>query len=250
MNRKIEEKEYEIHYYEVDYKKRAFMTSLMGYFNDIATFQSEKLGIGIDYMIENGMAWILYKWDISIEKYPKYGEKIIVITEPCAFKKFYGYRKFQVLDSNRQIIASASSAWLLIDIKERKPIRVTEHLISTYGLTKDSNEVLKIPNIKDLQKVDNSVEFKIRYSDIDTNGHVNNEKYAAWLIESVPLEIVLSCTLINIKITYKKESKYGEVIKVLSHVEHENNHSIVTHKVIKDDEEITLGETTWKKDNP
>jgi acyl-ACP thioesterase len=247
MNRNIAEKEYEIHYYEVDYKKRTFITSLMGYFNDVAIFQSEKLGIGIDYMIENNMAWILYKWDIDVKRYPKYGEKIIVTTEPCAFKKFYGYRKFQVLDSNREVIATANSAWLLINIKERKPIRVMENIVRTYGLTNDDNRILKIENIKELEKVDNSVEFRIRYSDIDTNGHVNNEKYAAWLIESVPLEIVLSYTLTNIKLTYKKESKYGEAVKVLSDIAYEDDKIIVIHRVVRDDEEITLGETTWEK---
>lgn len=247
MNRNIEEKEYEVHFYEVDYKKRAFIMSLMDYFNDVATFQSEKLGIGIDYMTKNNMAWILYKWDISVKKYPMYGDKVIVTTEPCAFKKFYGYRKFQVLDINREVIATANSAWLLIDINEKKPVRVTEHIIKTYGLTDRDNEVLKIENIRELEKVDNFVEFRVRYSDIDTNGHVNNEKYAAWLIESVPLEIVLNYTLTNIKLTYKKESKYGEMVKILSEIEHKEDKIIVIHKVVKEDEAITLGETIWEK---
>jgi acyl-ACP thioesterase len=249
MSGRIEEKEYEIHYYEVDYKKRAFIMTLIDYFNDVSTFQSEKLGIGIDYMIENNMAWILYKWDIDVKEYPRYGDKITVTTEPCAFKKFYGYRKFQVLDSNREVIATANSVWLLIDIKERKPVRVTDHIVRTYGLTDKDNEILKIPNIKDLEKVDNSVELKIRYSDIDTNGHVNNGKYSAWLIESVPLEIISKYALTNIKLTYKKESKYGEAVKILSDIDYKENKVVITHRVVRENEEITLGETVWEKNS-
>ena len=48
--------------------------------------------------------------------------------------------------------------------------------------------------------------FNVRYSDIDTNGHVNNSKYVSWIIETVPLEIVLNYTLKNLKMDYKRNS--------------------------------------------
>lgn len=50
MQPNLFEQEYRIHYYEIDYKKRALITSLMNYFDDVATCQSEKLGVGIDYL--------------------------------------------------------------------------------------------------------------------------------------------------------------------------------------------------------
>lgn len=247
MGRKITEKEYEVHYYEVDYRKKALMTSLIDYFNDIATYQSETLGIGIEYMIKNNMAWILYKWDIHVEKYPSYGDKIIVKTEPCGANKFYAYRKFEIRDCEGNILARANSIWLLIDIKERKPIRVSEDLLEAYGI-KENNEIIKIQDVKKLCKIENTIEFKTRYSDIDTNGHVNNEKYAAWLIESVPLDIVLNYTLTNIKIIYKKETKYGESIKIETDSVFGDDKMVFSHKIVnKDEVTITLGETVWQK---
>lgn len=247
MGKIITEKEYEIHYYESDYKRRALMTSLIDYFNDIAIHQSEKLGIGIDYMKEKNMAWVLYKWDISVDKYPLHGDKIIVRTEPCAVKKFYAYRRFYILNSDEEVIATANSLWLLIDVNRKRPLKVTEDLINAYGLTDDSGDVLDIEDIKRLSKEESSLEFKVRYSDIDTNGHVNNEKYAAWFIESVPLDIVLNYTLVNMKITYKKETKYGENINILTAFEKTEDKIVFVHRILKENgEEITLGETTWK----
>ncbi|KYH28073.1 MULTISPECIES: acyl-[acyl-carrier-protein] thioesterase [Clostridium] len=247
MSRVITEKEYEIHYYEADYRKQALMTSLIDYFNDVATFQSEKLGVGIDYMKENNMAWILYKWDINIKEYPKYGEKVIVRTEPCAVKKFYAYRKFYIFNMQKEVIATASSVWLLIDIREKKPLRVTADLIKAYGLDDDNDGILKTDNIIKINEEESSLEFKVRYSDIDTNGHVNNEKYAAWLIESVPIDIVTNRTLVNMKITYKKETKYGENIRVLTASKPIEDKIVFSHRILnKNGDEITLGETTWK----
>ncbi|MCY6372124.1 acyl-[acyl-carrier-protein] thioesterase [Clostridium ganghwense] len=244
----LTEKEYEIHFYEVNYKKKALITSLIDYLNDVAIYQSEQLGIGLDYMLENNMAWILYKWDISVKEYPKLGDKIRVRTLAHSIRKFYAYRKFYIVDEQDKIIATANSIWMLIDIKNKKPMRIGKEIEKVYRLTEENVGILKIDNINKVERIDNNVEFKVRYSDIDTNGHVNNEKYAAWIIESVPLDIVLNYTLINIKITYKKETKYGEKIKVLTQKEDKEEYVILIYKIIKDNgEELTLGETTWKK---
>lgn len=248
MGKAVGEKEYEIHFYEIDYKKNILITALIDYFNDVCMDQSEKLGIGLDYIIENGVTWMLYKWDITIKRYPKYREKIKVTTEPYAFKKFYGYRKFSVLDSKGEVIATANSVWILINIENKRPLKIPESMINAYGILKNENSSLKIGNIKKIEKIDNEVEFKVRYSDIDTNGHVNNEKYAAWMIESVPLDVISNNMLKNIKITYKKETKYGERIKVLTENDIKDDKIIFYHKIIKENgEELTLGQTVWEK---
>ncbi|MCY6354301.1 acyl-[acyl-carrier-protein] thioesterase [Clostridium sp. ZS2-4] len=247
MSRVLTEKEYEIHFYEVNYKKKALMTSLIDYFNDVAIYQSEELGVGLDYLLERNMAWILYKWDITIKEYPKIGDKIKVRTLPYSLRKFYAYRKFYILDAEGKTIAEANSVWMLIDIKNKRPIRVNEELVKAYGLENNAGESLKIENIDKIQRIDNEILFKVRYSDIDTNGHVNNEKYAAWMIESIPKDVVLNYTLVNIKITYKKETKYGENIKVLTQRNESEDEIVFIHQIVKDEEELTLGHTVWRK---
>ena len=83
------EKEYEVHYYEVNYKLECKISSIINYFCDIGTFQSESLGVGIDYLTERRLAWVFYRYDINIKRYPKFGEKIKVVTKAKSFKKFY-----------------------------------------------------------------------------------------------------------------------------------------------------------------
>ena len=63
------EKPYRIRHYEVDFKKRALVTSIMNYFDDIAMLHIEELGVGIDYM-KQGKGMVLYQWDIHIHEYP------------------------------------------------------------------------------------------------------------------------------------------------------------------------------------
>ncbi|MBU3207518.1 acyl-ACP thioesterase [Clostridium algidicarnis] len=242
----ITAKQYEIYYHDIDYNRNALITSLVNFFGDVATYQSEELGIGMDYLKSNNAAWVLYKWDIDIVRFPKYGEKVIVKTSAYSLKKFYAFREHEVCDENGNIIGTAKSVWFLIDIEKRKPIRILKSLYKAYNIDEKCNEELSIDKIKNLTKVDNEESFTIRYSDIDTNRHVNNAKYISWAIEAVPLEKVLKYTLKRIKVVYKKETTYGH--SIISQVQIDDNGDTMDciHKILDDEgKEVTLLETFW-----
>lgn len=244
----VYEKEYEIHYYEIDYKRNVLITSIVDFLGDIATKQSEELGVGINFLKEKKLAWVLYKWNIDMFKYPSYGEKIIVKTCPYSMRKFFAYRQFEILSSEGEILGKADSIWLLINVERRKPVRITEDLYRFYGVSLEDDSVLEIENIEKLQNINTEKTFNVRYSDIDTNRHVNNAKYIAWAIETVPMDVVLNYTLKNIKVTYEKETTYGEIIRVFTEEIYEDDKIICLHKIIdKEEKELTLLKTVWEK---
>lgn len=249
MDRVITEREYSVHYYEIDMKKRCLITSIMNYFQDIALIQSEDQGIGIDYLLkEKSLAWVLYKWDIKVDRYPLYKEKVKVRTWAYSLVKFYAYRKFEVIDENGEVIITADTIWLLVNINTKKPVRIIKEVFDGYGVELDCTDKLDMGKIQAPSKIDSQIEFIVRYSDIDTNRHVNNVKYADWCIETVPLDIVLNYTLKRTRIIYKKETKYGEKIKVLTEILHEQDKIICLHKIVdKDDKELCSAETTWEE---
>jgi medium-chain acyl-[acyl-carrier-protein] hydrolase len=242
------ERNYNIHYYEVDIHKRALITSIIDYLGDMAMFQSETLGVGIDHLRENKMAWVLYKWDITMESYPLLNETIKVKTFAYSFRKFYAYRKYEIYDVGGNIIAYASSVWILINTDRRRPIRISRDMCEAYGIDDNNGDALEIEGIQDIETIHEERNFQVRYSDIDTNMHVNNVKYVAWALETVPKDIVLDYELKNIKVTYEKETTYGETIKVSTEVTREKDKTICRHKIINDTgTELTLLESTWLK---
>ena len=248
MEKVVTKKEYEVQYYEIDFRKKLLVTSLMNYFGDVATKQSEDIGGGIDYLKQEGIAWVLYKWDIHINKYPHYGEKISVETRPYSFRKFYGYRIFKVLDDKGNVIASANSIWLLIDKEKRKVIRITEDMYKMYGVAENEIKPLIIKKIKLPEQFDIEKSFDVRYSDIDTNRHVNNVKYVDWIVETIPLDIVLNFTIKNLNITYEKEALYGEKIKIYTDLQKKDNSYISLHKIVDQEEkELSVIEAVWEK---
>lgn len=245
----ITERKYSINYYDVDYKKRALISSILNFFSDLALYQSEVLNIGFDYLQENNLMWVISKYNVNIKRHPMYGETITIKTKPLAFRKFYAFRTFEVLDSNNETIITADSLWMLLDSNKRKPVTINEYLTDTYKVANSLKNSIKFDKISDITTVDCEKKFNVRYSDIDTNQHVNNVKYYSWAIESVPTDIVLSYTLCNVKIFYKKETTYGESIKVLTEINNDNNTIICIHKIIDNNgEELTRLQTTWIKE--
>jgi medium-chain acyl-[acyl-carrier-protein] hydrolase len=239
-------KEYLIHYYEIDYKKRLHMTSLIDFLGDIATTQSENLGIGIEFLKENNLAWVIYKWDIKVNRYPTLGEKITIKTTPLAYKKFYANRKFDIYDGTGELIAEASSLWLLINTERKRPVRITEAMGASYGMTEESY-VDTFTSLEKVNKIDYECIFTVRYSDIDTNKHVNNAKYVGWAIESIPVDIIINHELKEIKVTYEKETTYGDTIKVCTEVRTEENRVIGLHRIEdKEGKGLTLLQTVWE----
>ena len=242
----VTEREYNIHYYEVDIHKRALITSIMNYLGDMAMYQSEKLNVGIEYLKENRLAWVLYKWDITMESYPLLNESVKMKTYAYSFNKFYAYRKYEIIDAQGNKIGYADSVWILINTDRRRPIRITKDMYEVYGIDQDNNTPINIENIPSITTVDSEKSFQVRYSDIDTNMHVNNVKYAAWALETVPKDIVLDHKLTNIKVTYIKETTYGETIKVSTEMIREEDKIRCIHKIINEEgTEITLLESTW-----
>ena len=55
-----------IRYSEVDSRRRLTVEKLIDYFQDCTTFQSEDLGVGLDFMTARGIAWVINYWQIQI----------------------------------------------------------------------------------------------------------------------------------------------------------------------------------------
>ena len=98
-----------VRFSECNAKAQITVPALVNYFQDCCTFQSEDLGIGLDYLQENHVAWMLSSWQIEVKRYPHLGENIIINTWPYDFKGFYGYRNFTMQDEDGNVIAFANS---------------------------------------------------------------------------------------------------------------------------------------------
>ena len=244
----ITEKEYEVHYYETNYRLECKMSSIINYFCDIGTKQSEELGVGIDYLTERKLAWVFYKYNIKVKRYPKYGEKIKVVTMAKSFKKFYASRAYEIYDENNEKIVDGEGIFLLINIEKRRAVRIPDDQYMAYGVDIENCPDIKITKLEKLTEEMHQNRFKVRYGDIDSNMHVNNVRYVEWAIESLPLDIVLNYEMKEISVIFEKECKYGAEITAACQIIEQEEKLTILHKISdQEGKELTILTSRWEK---
>ena len=123
-----------VRYSELDPERKLSIASIVDYFQDCSTFHSEQLGVGLDYLEERDMLWVMSYWQIVIDRYPKLCDNITIGTFPYEFKGFMGYRNFFIKDEAGEDIIRANSIWSLINLKTGRPVRPPEEMLTAYQL--------------------------------------------------------------------------------------------------------------------
>ena len=50
----------------------------MNFLGDVGNKHAESLNVGMDYLTERNITWVFYKYNIKVNRYPEYEEKIRV----------------------------------------------------------------------------------------------------------------------------------------------------------------------------
>lgn len=198
-----------IRYSEVDKECNLTLTAMMNYFQDCSVAHSESLDRGVRYLSENHMAWVLSSWQICCDNMPRLFDEVTVSTWAYDMKAFYGYRNFTMDRKNGERLAYANSVWVLVDTLTGRPLKVPEDIINEYGTSpqlemKCSSRKIKVP-----ADMDAGAEMVVPKFFIDSNQHMNNEKYVAIAQELLPAEFKIK----ELRVEYKKEAKLGDTIR-------------------------------------
>jgi len=199
-----------IRYSEVDEKGRLSMTALIDYLQDCSTFQSESLGVGLEYLKASHLGWYLAAWNIEIPDLPKFNDEIVVSTWAYGFRGLYGLRNFTIQSPDGKYYVKADSLWFLFDTKASVPVRAGEKDTAPY--LKDTNPRLPMPELERKIEVPgngrSADSVVVAKHHLDTNHHVNNAQYVEMAREAVAEEFKIS----RLAVQYKKAAVLGDEI--------------------------------------
>ena len=154
---------------------------------NIAAYHSDYVKNGANEIEETNTAWVLLDWKLEVIKRPKYGKKLHINTWARWLNKFFTYRDYEVFDDEGNLCAIATSKWTLIDIKERKMVRLTEELMERYKpeekfvFSEQELDKIKIPENFSANK-----RYEAIRKDMDTNKHMHNLYYLDLAYEALP----------------------------------------------------------------
>ena len=190
-----------VRYSEIDENRELTLTGMINYLQDCSTFQSEDIGLGIDYLEEHHRAWLLSTWQIVIERYPKLGDEITISTWPYDFKSMYGYRNFTIRDREGSYLVKANSVWFLYDTEAGRPVKVEAGDIRGYGMGAEPRlEMEYAPRKMALpRQYEEADPITVALHHIDTNHHVNNAQYVEIARETLTEDVKSVNYVWNIK---------------------------------------------------
>ena len=210
-----------VRYSEVDKDGQLSLEALMNYFQDCSSFHSESLGVGIDFLKENHLTWMLLGWHVQIFRRPGLGEEITIGTWPHSFRNIRGGRNFVLIDENGNTIARADSEWVLYNIEQNRITKVPKEISEPYTLEDalDMGEIKKLV-IED-EKLTKCDQMTVSPFLLDTNGHVNNVNYL-----NIAESYVAKEGYNEFFAEYKNQAFLKDEISVYTHMEN-GKHKIV-----------------------
>ncbi len=200
-----------IRYSEVDKNAELTLESLIDYFQDCSTFQTQDSVASMEYLRAKGFAWVLNSWQIEIKRYPRLCENVRIGTVPYELKGFMGLRNFFMDTKDGERLAIANSTWTLFDLEREVPARITPEIVEAYPLEERlpmNYESRKIAIPEDV-RTEIGEEIIVRRHHLDTNNHVNNGQYVRMALDSLPDKGMKVCAM---RAEYKKQSRLGDIL--------------------------------------
>ena len=196
-----------VRYSEVGNDKKLSLSSLINYFQDCSTFQSQDIGFGVRKLEQERRAWLLSSWQIVVDRYPDLFEEIEVCTWAYDFKGFYGMRNFCLKDREGVMLARANSVWIYMDRDSGRPARIPKEEAQAYAIEE------KLPMDYASRKIAlqgdgrQMAPIEVKPHHLDTNHHVNNGQYVAVAMDFLPEHTFIR----QMRAEYKKQALLGDV---------------------------------------
>lgn len=204
-------KEYEIRYTDVDVSDNLKLSSLLSLMEESACLSAEELGFGYSALQPQNIGFIMVNWYIEMKRAVKLGDNLTVHTWPLKPKRLIVLRDFELYVGDEKV-GAATSRWCLVDLENFKLLPSSAAL--NESLQYNEFRSVEVANIKvpECNVGELCYSKAVSYSDYDHYNHVNNTKYADFLLDAFTVGELNDKSFSYVKITYVKQSKEGETL--------------------------------------
>lgn len=209
---------YTVRYDEADIYGNLTPTAFLRYMQDIAALDSE------DANVDDDGYWIIKRTIVSFHQPVPLLSRLEVTTYGMGFKRITAQRGYDariIGAENQDPIISARSTWVHVDAYG-KPSRIPA--LSLEAWRPDSSTALQAdqPWLPFPQEPAEHSNYSVRFSDIDSIGHMNNAAYVetldnvAWEIQSklglTPKETTVNA--LEYEVEYKESARLGDQLEI------------------------------------
>lgn len=204
----------EINNYDVDMHGIMRPTQLIAKLEEVGSHQMMQYPPSNDDLRKEGKGFILSRVVMSIHKDVREGDDAVGETW-ATDSRGLSFNRCYCLHVGGEVAVKVYTVWALLDINEKKLIRVEEYPRQLGGVADPPFEMslplrVRMPKADEFEEV---ARRKVYYSDTDLNGHMNNTKYLNMFCDFVPE--IEKRSLRGININYVAEAPLGDTLTVL-----------------------------------
>ncbi|XP_042476228.1 palmitoyl-acyl carrier protein thioesterase, chloroplastic-like [Macadamia integrifolia] len=232
-DRRIFCEKFTIRSYDMGPNHTATIETLLNLLQETALNHIKSMGILKDglgstpAMSGRNLIWVLSKMHVVVDHYPSWGDEVQVDNWFIASEKNGQRTDWIIRDrQNGKSLARATSTFQAMNKETRKLSKIPEevrremesHYIECPIPIPDDHE----DSSRSIAKFDSNrmdcvrTSLTPRWNDLDANQHVNNVKYIGLMLESVPIAMLKSHEICEMKIEYRRECRMDDALQSLT----------------------------------
>jgi acyl-ACP thioesterase len=197
----------------VNPQKKLGLYSLLNLLQDAAWMHAHHQGHGHSETLAGKTAWVLTRQKLRMNEWPRWGESISLRTWVRPLQGPFAIRDFEILKEEK-VIGSCTTSWVLMNVETRGavlgnlsdlPFEIREDFKLPYDAKKIIIKEALLPRAR----------FEVRNSDLDMNEHVNNTRYAQWILDAIPRVWHRGFDLQEYEVNFLMETHAGDHIDIL-----------------------------------
>lgn len=228
--------------YLLDFRGRITIPMIGAYLLHAASCHAADRGFGYSDMTERHTAWVLSRLAIEMSDYPEISESITLYTWVDEVGKLFTSRCFELVNAEGKSFGFARSIWAAIDVETRRPTLLDVEGLSSY-ITDRPCPIEKPGKIAPIENDSEGELYRVKYSDLDINGHFSSIKYMEHLLDLFDIEMYKQKEINRFEIAYQAEGKYGMELMLHAKESAPCKYNMV---ICNDGKAICRAAVTWK----
>ena len=221
--------EHKVQFSQSNSMKKMSFYELLKVTSDMAVEDYAQRGMDRDTLTKNGYACLVSRVAFRFHRLPRENENYVFTTYEEKSEALQLVRAYEFTTPKGEPLITGLSSWLLVDPVAHRIIPTKKFDLRPPVESQKEHNCLKYGKIQipeDLEKWD---EWKIRYSDIDGNNHVNNARYGAFVANAIP-ENLREKDFTDFRLNYAKEAKLGQKLEIFGKVNEEEKRLTIVGK--------------------
>ena len=201
-------KQYTLYGNDCDCFGRIKPATILGILQEAAGEQCVALDMSWEQMAAKDLFWAITRQSVQITRLPRAYETITIETWPMPATRVAYPRSTVAYDENGNELFRAIALWILMGLSDRSMVLPGKSGIEVPGLLRGGE--LTAPRSLTPKDLSSVTERKVRFGQLDRNGHMNNTKYLEWAMDLLPGAFHAGHPLKEFTVCYLNESREGD----------------------------------------